>query len=356
MFALLLFLSGCTAPGIFPPSALPTPLPQAIQAPPPEQPLPEQPVIEIPLAGPLAQPEAEISSLAWDGEWLILTPQFPSRFGPGDGALFRLAKADILAFLDGQLPGPLTPETMPFIAPGLARAIRGYEGIEALTLSGDRVYAAAEAQQGRDAMRGWLVAGHAEGTGKRRTIRLDPGEMRWVAGQAPLDNMGYEALAAFPGAEGPELLLIYEANGVNVTSQPLAYRFDAQLNPLGPIPFPSLEFRITDATQPDAAGRFWAINYFWPGDRWKLRPGPDELAERYGQGPTHARNLAVERLVELQLGPDGVTLTGRPPILLELLPGTSRNWEGLVRLDDRGFLLATDTFPRTILAFAPLPE
>jgi hypothetical protein len=32
----------------------------------------------------------------------------------------------------------------------------------------------------------------------------------------------------------------------------------------------------------------------------------------------------------------------------------TRNWEGLVRLDDYGFLLATDKYPRTILAFVPL--
>ena len=300
----------------------------------------------------MALQEAEISSLAWDGEWLLIVPQFPSRFGPGDGALFRLAKADILAFLDGQLPGPLTPEPVAFSAPGLARAIRGYEGLEALAVAGDHAYAAVEAQAGRDEMLGWLVAGHVEG----EAVRLDLGEMRSVPGQAPLDNMGYEALVALPGDDGPELLLIYEANGVNTTPQPLAYRFDAQLNPLGPIPFPSLEFRITDATAADPEGRFWAINYFWPGDRWKLQPGPDPLAERYGEGPTHARNLAVERLVELQVGPEDVHLTERPPILLELLPGTSRNWEGLVRLDDRGFLLATDTFPRTILAFVPLPD
>jgi hypothetical protein len=44
----------------------------------------------------------------------------------------------------------------------------------------------------------------------------------------------------------------------------------------------------------------------------------------------------------------------RPPIQLELIDDLHpRNWEGLVRLDPHGFLLATDTYPETLLAFVP---
>jgi hypothetical protein len=35
---------------------------------------------------------------------------------------------------------------------------------------------------------------------------------------------------------------------------------------------------------------------------------------------------------------------------------TPRNWEGIVRLDERGFLLMTDEDPDTILAFVPRPQ
>ncbi len=31
------------------------------------------------------------------------------------------------------------------------------------------------------------------------------------------------------------------------------------------------------------------------------------------------------------------------------------NWEAMVRLDDRGFLIMTDRYPSTLLAFVPLP-
>lgn len=48
-------------------------------------------------------------------------------------------------------------------------------------------------------------------------------------------------------------------------------------------------------------------------------------------------------------------VTNTPPIQLQLIDGVSRNWEGLVRLDERGFLLITDEFPETILAFVAKP-
>ena len=50
----------------------------------------------------------------------------------------------------------------------------------------------------------------------------------------------------------------------------------------------------------------------------------------------------------------GIQRTDKSPIQLELglLP---RNWEGIVRLDNRGFLLVTDQYPVTILAFVPSP-
>jgi hypothetical protein len=76
---------------------------------------------------------------------------------------------------------------------------------------------------------------------------------------------------------------------------------------------------------------------------------------RYGTGPTHAQKPQVERLIELQVKDAGIVLTDRPPIQLQLSSDVPRNWEGLVRLDDRGFLLATDKFPGTLLGFVALP-
>jgi len=154
----------------------------------------------------------------------------------------------------------------------------------------------------------------------------------------------------------------YEANGRNVNSDPLVQTFDLLLTPQSALPMVPLEYRVTDVTTVDAGGRFWALNYFYPGEADLLDPAPDPLAAQFGEGTTHADSEVVERLVELVWSPTGVAFSGAAPIQLRLMdrasPGTerpSRNWEGLVRLDDRGFLIVTDKFPTSILAFVPVP-
>ena len=118
----------------------------------------------------------------------------------------------------------------------------------------------------------------------------------------------------------------------------------------------TIEYRITDSTDLDGTGRFWALNYFWPGDKTELKPAADALAAKYGEGSTHARFTTVERLVEFQYTETGISLVDTPPIQLELIDDdNSRNWEGVVRLDGIGFLLMTDTHPETILGFVPAP-
>ena len=62
-------------------------------------------------------------------------------------------------------------------------------------------------------------------------------------------------------------------------------------------------------------------------------------------------------LLEFKLLEDKIIRTERQPINIKLSEfGDSRNWEGIVRLDDIGFLIATDKFPGTILAFLPYSE
>jgi len=149
---------------------------------------------------------------------------------------------------------------------------------------------------------------------------------------------------------------------------PIAHVYGLDLSEQGVVRFPNIEYRITDATELDEAGYFWAINYFYPGDEEKYQPfRPEPLALTFGAGPSHAKLDTVERLVEFQLTEDGIKLTGKPPIQLSLIGASlvllgesiadqiSRNWEGIVRLDDRGFLLATDKFPNTLLGFVAEP-
>jgi hypothetical protein len=168
-------------------------------------------------------------------------------------------------------------------------------------------------------------------------------------------NLSDETILVTEGAgEDVEILTIYEANGEAVNPDPVAHRFSPDLAELAPVPFLNIEFRVTDATTVDEAGRFWAINYFFPGDT-DLAAAVDPLADEFGEGQTHLQSDVVERLVQLQVTPDGIVFTGEAPIQLQLLPEDARNWEGIVRLDDDGFLLVTDKFPETILGFVPLP-
>jgi hypothetical protein len=309
----------------------------------------EQPVIPIPLAGPLADSKAEISGMAWYGEYLILLPQYPnfSSDYKGDGFLYALPKADILAALDGKSDSPLEPVAIPLNDSVLSAQVENYQGFEAVGFSGERIFLTIEAGEGSD-MRGYLVSG--EIAPDLSGITLDLGHVVENPLQSKQDNKSDESLVVLDD----RILTIYEVNGAGVNPQPVAHAFGFDLNPLGTVSFPHIEYRVTDVALAGDGTHFWVINYFFPGDE-DLLPLSDPLTERFGQGLTHSQNETVERLVEMQYSESGVTLAGAAPVLLTLVADTSRNWEGLVLLDGRGFLLATDKFPETILGFVPMP-
>ncbi|PKN44396.1 MAG: hypothetical protein CVU59_11725 [Deltaproteobacteria bacterium HGW-Deltaproteobacteria-17] len=303
-------------------------------------------VVELPLVGDAAGALAEYSSLAWFGDTLILVPQFPSRLGD---ALVALEKSRILAYLDGAPAATLTWARVPFDDGGLSRQIPSFEGFEAIGFSGGTVYMTIEA--GSTAGTTCTVVKGTVTTDPGLSITLDPQSLREIPQAVQLDNMGHEALLVLED----RVVTLYEANGANVNPSPVVQTFDLQLSPLEAVPMASLEYRLTDVTTVDASGTFWALNYFYPGEADLLDPAPDPLVVQFGEGPTHAASEVVERLVELAFSPSGVTHTGAAPVQLRLMPGEARNWEGLVRLDDRGFLVVTDKFPTTILAFVPFP-
>lgn len=302
------------------------------------------PVTNIPLRGPLTSARAEISGLAWYGDTLILLPQYPGRF---DQQLFALHKADIVDFLLGNYTEPLQPWPIPLNEQGVLDQIWGFDGYEALTFVGDAIYLTVETKQSQGAS-GYLVRGDV--APDLTEIRLDPTVITPIQTQAGLSNMSDETIVAV----GEQLATIYEANGLVVNRNPLVHFFDqATLTQVGLLPLPNIEYRITDATELDTKGRFWVINYFYPGDR-ALRP----LLRSHGaQGVIDVTAQPIERLLELQFTTEGVIRTATPPIDLQLLAGNiARNWEGVVRLQSEGldgFLLVTDFFPETIFAFVP---
>jgi len=313
------------------------------------QPAPlEYPVIEIQLSGPVAESEAELSGLAWYGEHLILLPQYPQRL---DNQLFALPKDEILAFLAGESSEPLTPLPIPLDASALIGEISGFEGFEAIGFLEDQMLMTVEARAGFS-MVGYLAIGEIRPD--LSEAWLDSTTIAEISPQSNLSNASDETLLI----AGNRVMTIYEANGQNLNARPQAHQFDltlTALKPLDGISFPNIEYRVTDATAVDVHNRFWVSNYLFPDSIGKLKPAPDALFSAYGVGETHAKTPTVERLLELQYTETGIQLTNRAPIQLELAD-SSRNWEGIVRLNEEGFLLVTDKFPATMLSFVPYRE
>ena len=308
------------------------------------EPAPAPLVIEpqlLPLAGPAASPEAEISALCWCGDRLVLMPQHPERFGaaPGELGFFVLEQADLEAYLDGRAHGPLTPKAAVLEAPGLIEQLPGWDGLEAAASRGDTVYLAVEARV-EGVMTGYLLRGHITRTDDSLRLRIDPERVATIPVPVNLPNMSQEALVLAPDHIG----VIFEANGEAVNPEAHVAVFDLDLTYRGPIPLDHVEYRVTDACQPAADGRFWVINYFFPPEGDLLAP------PRRPAGP-------VEQLVELRFDGERVARTDAPPIDLRRDPSLpARNWEAMVRLEGRGFLLMTDRYPTTLLAFVPLPK
>ncbi len=306
----------------------------------------------LPLTGPLADPRAEVSSMTWQGDTLVILPQFPDRFAE-DGLLgfFAVGKQEILDVLDGGGREPIQPHLVFCRAPGLMGVVRGFDGLEAMGCIGNRYYMTVEAKDDT-VMAGYLVSGHYDVIDD--LVVMDLTSLNSIPMGLNISNIAEEAIII----DGERVITLSEANGLNVNPEPRAKVFNADAEFTGSLPMPQIEYRVTDATALDEAGRFWVINYFFPPERAKLDPAPDPELARFGDPASFDPDQCVERLLELQLtADDRIIRTDRPPLNLELLPdGECRNWEAVVRLDDRGFLLMTDKYPGTLLAFLPFPK
>jgi len=302
-------------------------------------------VIEIPLPAQIANRFMEYSSMAWHGDELILLPQYPNRLNAaGVGALYAVNKADILSYIDHPDEIPLPMREIAFDDGGLSKSIPGFEGFEAIAFADQQVFMTIETHNGNPMM-GYLVAGSFDELSKQ--ISLNPQTLVELPPQTSFLNASDEALTIY----ADRIYTFFEDNGVNQNPLAQAHVFDLNLKPEGIIPFPNIEYRVTDATKTREDGTFWVMNYFYPGDD-HLAAEDDPLIRQYGIGETHRQFDGVERIVEMKIEEFGIQLVESAPLYLRLnLDGESRNWEGIVRLDDIGFLLVTDSFPRTIFGF-----
>lgn len=308
----------------------------------------EEPVTLLPIAGAVSRTRAQMSGLAWYGDHLILLPQYPARY---ENNLFYLTKEQIVAALKGVNAKPLRAGAVPLFGAEALAELEGFEGFESIAFVGERVYLTVETDRA-DGMLGFVTTGLM--MPDLSGLRLYPTFRSEIAPQTNFRNLSDEAMFV----AGDQVVTLYELNGALFNREPVAHLFAGDdLQPLGTMPLAPLDFRITDATPLDAENRFWVINTFYADDIFKL--GPDALAEKYGMGPTHRQHAAVERLVQMQYSPTGITLVQRPPIQLELTEAKGRNWEGIARLETpefSGFLLVTDKKPKTLLGFVADPQ
>jgi len=312
----------------------------------------ETAVTYLPLSGPVADREAELSALDWCGEQLVMVPQylnFDDHSNHQQGHWYQLAKQsviDYLAAIDaGQKPAQLVPAAIPVTQIDKLEALPGYDGIEAFVCVGDEAFIAVEIDR-------W---GTREATVPARLVKTDAGWQVEEVGErlkslSGIGNKGNEALLLTEQG----LISIHEINSERFQGHtPQALRLNKKLKPVAKVAMAEIPYRLTDATQLDAEGKFWVSNYQWRGDS-DLRQPVDPFWQQFGQGASHVHSEDVERLIELQWTGQEIVFTGRPPIDLQLIAESGRNWEGIVRLDQRGFLLVTDKYPATLLGFVPL--
>ena len=288
--------------------------------------------IYITLNGDITNPDQEVSGLAWHNDDLIILPQYPR------DVIYSIPKVEILEFIDST-KSTISPKEIKWNSNKIDKKICGFEGFESIAFDNDKVYLTIEAEKW-NRNRGYLVKGNINGD----SLKLNKNTLQKVKTPIQLRNITYETILLTNG----NVNTIYEVNSATVNEKPYFYQFDKELKKSITKRFPFVEYRITDATEIDSENKFWAINYFWPGDYNLLKPDLDyKISNKKDIKP-------VERLLEFKLLEDKIIRTERMPINIKLSEfGDSRNWEGIVRLDDIGFLIVTDKFPATILAFIP---
>lgn len=312
----------------------------------------ESKIFEFDLNEPLGSSFSEISGLDWFDEKLIILPQFPFKMSDNEeyGYLYYVNKSDLINILDGAVVNSLNYFPIKLYAEGLEEFNSWGSGYEAIIFKNDTVYLAIESiEQGQTA--GYVVKGNYFEADEE--IVLDKSTLRKIDQNVEIFNFSEESLLLFNN----QIISIYEANGKNINSEPYVNLFSSDLSEVQHFGIENIEYRITDASRIDSSGSFWVINYFWPGDYNKLNPAEDKIITKFGIGKSHQKSAPVERIINLQISNQNIILGEKNPIYIELEnPEESRNWEGIVKLDERGFIIATDKFPRTILAFIPFAE
>ena len=296
----------------------------------------------IKINGPMADRKQEISGMDWYEDNLFLLPENLN------GYVFLIKKSELDSRINKTDTSAITPQKIKFKTPNYKETMPGFDSFEAIAFRGYEVYISIEIRF-KDRMGCMIARGHID----EETLEITIPEQTLIPFDVPrfVDNMSYESLVI----KGDRVYGLFEAYGDSLIKDPYVLSVNVSGKDIRKHPTSSINYRIADATRIDNNNSFWAINYFYPGDKSTLKPGMDLLAKNYGEGATHSKSDRVERLVEYRINNNKIVLTDNPHLELELEgEKTSRKWEALARYEDKGFLIATDKYPTTILAYVPL--
>ena len=287
--------------------------------------------------------DEEISGMDWYNDNLIILPENLN------GYAFATKKSDLDLRINNSDTSAIKPKKINFNTPNYKKLIPGFDSFEAIAFRGYEVYLTIEIKF-PDSMSCLIARGHIDA----QTLDITIPEQNLTQINVPtyVDNMSYESLVV----DKDRVIALFEANGDSLIKNPYAISINSSGNDIFKYQTSSINYRIADATRVDKNNRFWAINYFFPGDRETLKPGDDILASKYGEGLTHSKSERVERLVEYKIHNKKVLITNNPPIEIKLEgEKTSRKWEAIARYENKGFILATDKYPKpyTLLAYVP---
>jgi len=300
----------------------------------------EKLVKEIILEGSAKDKSLEMSGLTWYKDNLILLPQY---IDYDDPSFYSISKAHLNNWLNEKSPKPIVPQKIKLKLPDYRKSINGYQGFEAICFDGRNVYLVIESKD-NDIMKSYIVKGIINRNNS--LIEIDNDSLTEITVPVNIKNMGFESLTKYRN----QILVIFEANGKNVYPDPKVVSFNRSLNKSKLLEFENLEFRLTDVTEIDKKSKFWALNFYWPGEKKRLKPALDEVLMNTPKGETHKKYDHVERLVEYKIYKNKIKRTSSEPIQF-VINKESRNWEGVARFDKKGFIVVVDEYPRTILAF-----
>lgn len=300
----------------------------------------------MPLAAPLDTPQAQLSGLTWCGEQLLLLPQYPRFDSEHPASLYSLEKNQILNVISTTSTEPLQAERISFKDNALRAGLSGFDGFEAIVCRDNDLWLSIETEADETTFNTSVIKAKRS---EPALIQAHYQVHSTVQSISNIRNFSDETLVLAPDA----LISIHEANAASADTHATA--ISLLTGKQKRISIPAVPYRITDATALDDYHRFWVINYQWEENE-SLSENNDWVAEKYPLGATHLLEKNVERLIEFELTETGILRTETPPIYLELSQENGRNWEGIVRLDNLGFLLVSDEYPSTYFGFVPFTQ